>query len=352
MTLRTTSRRAVVLGLALAALVAPLAVPAPASAAVPTWVRTPCTPTPLPSPLQAGTYCRNVVVDGYTREYWLYVPPKVANRPRTSVPVVVMHHGSSGNGQQFLKISGWRQEADQQGFVAAFPTGLQHFVTKDGANRWTTKWNDFGLVDDIDVTRRLPGYPADAPWPADDIDFEHRLLDDVASVVRVDPSRAFVSGFSNGSAFATRVALEMEERVAAVASSGGGFIVDPRDVAAGTVPADAWLMVGSKDDRILGIAGVSELPLDPAALQANTFIRATMNTHARVWGLPTTPCSIDQTDTTTTFRFCAEGRPEFRFTVVKGTTHVFPHGYNAVSNPSGLIAADLFWPFLAAHPLG
>jgi polyhydroxybutyrate depolymerase len=322
-----------------------------ASAAVPTWVRKPCTPTPLPNPLKAGSYCRNVVVDGYAREYWLYVPTKVANRPATSVPIVVMHHGSSGNGQQFLNISGWREEANQQGFVAAFPTGLQYFVTSDGAGRGNTKWNDFGLIDDIDVTRRLPGYPATAPWPADDIGFENRLLDDAATVVKIDSHRVFVSGFSNGSGFATRVALTMPTRVAAVGSSGGGFIVDPRDFPAGTVPADDWLMVGSLDDRIFKATGLTEIPLDPNAILANTFLRATMYTHARAWGLPTTACSVDRTATTTTFNYCAAGKPEFHFTVVKGLTHSYPHGYNATTNPSGLVATDVFWPFFAAHPL-
>jgi len=319
-----------------------------ASAAIPTWVRKPCTPTPLPTPLKAGTYCRNVVVDGYVREYWLYVPWKVVNRPNVAAPVVIMHHGSSGNGYQFLNMSGWREEANQQGFIAAFPTGLQYFVTKDGENRWTTKWNDFSLSSDIDVSRRLPGYPAAAPWPADDISFENRLLDDAGSVVPVDAHRIFVSGFSNGSAFATRVAISMSDRVAAVASSGGGFIVDPRNFPAGTVPADDWLMVGSLDDRIMGITGLAELPLDPDALLANTYIRATMYTHARAWGLPTTACSIDRTATTTTFNYCATGKPEFHFTVVKGLAHRYPNGTN---NPAGLVATDLFWPFFAAHPL-
>jgi poly(3-hydroxybutyrate) depolymerase len=37
-----------------------------------------------------------------------------------------MHHGGSGNGGQFLKNSGWREKADEEGFVSVFPTSAMY----------------------------------------------------------------------------------------------------------------------------------------------------------------------------------------------------------------------------------
>lgn len=338
--------------MAVALSMATLVASSPGAAAATFTPRKACTPTPVPTPLVAGSYCRNVVVDGYTREYFLYVPTKVANRPLSAVPIVVMYHGSSGTGAQFLANSGWRERADAEGFVAAFPTGLEHFVTKDGANRWTTKWNGYNLAEDISLTRRLPGYPSNAPWPANDISFTNAMLDDAATVVRVDPARQHVSGFSNGGEFANRVAIDIQDRIASASASGGGLVLRPPSVPEGSTPAPMWLAIGSNDDRILdGIAPLTELPMDPAALLQIPLIRGTIGTHTSLWGLPTTPCSVSTTTSTTTFRYCAPGKPEFRFTVVKGLTHFYPRGYNATHNPSGINASKQFWPFYVANPL-
>ena len=50
--------------------------------------------------------------------------------------------------------------------IAVFPTGLRYRVLESG--RLVTKWNDFGLPDEIDANELPPGYPEDAPMPADD----------------------------------------------------------------------------------------------------------------------------------------------------------------------------------------
>ena len=318
------------------------------SAALPAWVRRPCAPTAIPEPLVAGTYCRNVVVDGVVREYLLYVP---AQRAVGGAPLVVMHHGSGGDGLKFWRTSGWREVADAQGAVVAFPTGLQHFVTKDGANRWITKWNGLDLVDEIDVARRLPGYPADAPWPADDVAFERQLVDDVEDLVPVDEQRIFVSGFSNGASFANRVAIELPDRVAAVGASGGGPVIPAAFPSHDEPPADLWLIIGSADDRFLAGSGLDELPLDPAGMVTVPVLRAAMATHTLRWGLPIVPCQIDRRATSTTLVFCAPGRPEFRLSIVDDLTHVYPHGFDRRTNPSGIAAARVFWTFFAAHPL-
>ena len=54
-----------------------------------------------------------MAVDGYTRHYVVWVP--LSGVPANS-PAVIMLHGASGNGGQFLRTSGWREKATQEQF--------------------------------------------------------------------------------------------------------------------------------------------------------------------------------------------------------------------------------------------
>ncbi len=140
------------------ALTAALAVPTGALARADTRTRSPLPPGACVTQgavglaYEVGVNCRVVDVDGHPRRFVVYVP---ATRPVTGprAPVVFMFHGSSGTGEQFLKISGWREQADATGLVAVFPTGLRYRVLDSG--RLSTKWNDYSL--------RITGRPERAP---------------------------------------------------------------------------------------------------------------------------------------------------------------------------------------------
>ena len=75
---------------------------------------------------EVGVNCRTVEHDGVERRYVVYVPQRPAEGDRA--PVVLMFHGSSGTGEQFLRTSGWREQADRTGLIAVFPTGLRYRV--------------------------------------------------------------------------------------------------------------------------------------------------------------------------------------------------------------------------------
>ncbi|HET6549359.1 MAG TPA: PHB depolymerase family esterase, partial [Solirubrobacter sp.] len=162
------------------------------------------------TPYSTGVNCRTVEVDGRQRQYLVYVPrrPAVTGPER---PVVFMYHGTSGDGERFLKISGWREQADATGLVAVFPTGLRYRVLDSG--RRVTKWNSFDLAADLD-----PG-----ETPADDVAFTDAMLADLEAQLPVDARRVYASGFSNGAEFTARLAVERSTVFAAAAFSAGGL---------------------------------------------------------------------------------------------------------------------------------
>jgi poly(3-hydroxybutyrate) depolymerase len=265
-------------------------------------------------PYVAGENCRVVDVDGFPRQFTVYVP----ERPAVPAPVVFMFHGSSGTGEQFLNISGWREQADATGLVAVFPTGLRYRVNDSG--RRVTKWNSFDLSEHVDMNEKPPGYPADAPWPADDVGFTDAILADLEAQLPIDDRRIYASGFSNGSEFAARLAVERSTTIAAAGLAAGGLY----EAHAPDRAVPTSLIVGTLDDRVLEQTGLAELPVDRDELMAIPEIAAVFDAHVATFGADA-----------------------FRFTVLPGLHH-HPNG-NAISG--GFEAAPEFWEFFRRHPL-
>ncbi len=57
--------------------------------------------------------------------------------------------------------------------------------------------------------------------PSDDVGFVAKLLDDLATVVNVDPNRVYATGMSNGAMMCYRLASELSDRIAAIAPVAG-----------------------------------------------------------------------------------------------------------------------------------
>jgi len=299
-------------------------------------------------PYRNGINCRVVEVDGHPRRFVVYVPSR---RPVTGPlrPVVFMFHGSSGTGEQFLGSSGWREQADATGLVAVFPTGLRYHVLDSG--RHSTKWNEFGLAGEVDLDERPPGYPDDAPWPADDVSFVDSIMGDLGARLPIDRDRVYASGFSNGAGFAARLAVERSRVLAAAAFAGGAL---PAAQAA-LRPTPTWLVAGALDDRILAQTGpppLTELPLDPAALLAVPVVGATLDAQLATAGLDEHLVGTLALPDATAFRWPAIGEGPgggvFRFSLLAGLGHQYPHARN---NDAGFEAAPEFWDFFASHRL-
>ena len=337
------SRTTLVATLAAAALIAPAS--ASAQAPAPSCV----TDGEAGLAYQAGINCRTVEVDGHPRRYLVYVPNR---RPATGAraPVVFMFHGRSGTGDQYLRISGWREQADAVGLVAVFPTGVRYRDLESG--RVETGWNKFGLEDEVDLSERPDGYPpAPAPWPADDVGFTDAMVADLQARLPIDRHRIYASGFSNGSGFTARLAVERSTVLAAAALSGGGLpLARPPQR-----PLPMSSTLGSVDGKILEHTGpppLTELPLDPVALLAEPTIGSVLDAQVAALGLDENDFGVTSEPHSTSFRWPATGSGPggglFRFAILEGVGHQYPNGLN---NPAGFASAPAFWAFFSAHRL-
>jgi poly(3-hydroxybutyrate) depolymerase len=294
-----------------------------------------------------GINCRLMAVDGYTRKYIVWVPSGVA----AGAPAVFMLHGASGDGELFLRISGWREKATREGFVAVFPTAVEHFVLE--TQRFSTRWNNYELPFEIDPNQRPAGYPATSPWPADDVKFIRQIGGDLLRQLSIDPNRVFVAGFSSGGGMCARIGVEASDLIAAVACHSSG-LHQVHETFVGSRNLSAFFTLGTRDDNALRIINeylaalgqppIAELPLSPPALQRIPLIASMITVNLDSFNIEIAPLTTSTGPGFTQLHAQAaqagntDGNELF-FTFLDDVTHQYPD-----------TVPDFAWPFFERHP--
>ena len=140
-----------------------------------------------------GRTNETVQVGGVNRDYILYVPRSYTGD--TPVPLMVNFHPLLTNARTAEGSSGYKELADKEGFIVAFPDGQA-----DQA------WNVAGVCCTRDSS-------------IDDIGFARALVEQVKSKLCVDNKRVYASGFSMGAGMAQFTACQAAD-VFAAATSG------------------------------------------------------------------------------------------------------------------------------------
>jgi polyhydroxybutyrate depolymerase len=223
---------------------------------------------------------------------WVHVP---AGAPAKSA-LVVLFHGVGDRAEPFARFTGLARLADRRQVVLAAPE------LRPGRSTWQ-------------LNRRSGG---------DDVARMRRLLDRVQALACIDPARVYLTGFSNGAGFATRLACELAPRVAAVVAVAGSYRATDACPARG--PRVALMEVHGDVDpyfatvpRLLGMWRVRDGCSPRPAV-----------THPRP-GV-----------TRTAWRGCPVER-----VVLRATRHVWPGARATPADPTGFRATDAAWTFLS-----
>ena len=139
-----------------------------------------------------------LTVAGVKRTFELFVP---AGAPKKA-PLLVVLHGRFGTGHQVRTASGFDAYASKDGFVAAYPDGLDK------------KWFD---------ARQYTLKTKTPPVGSDDVGFILALVDDLVAKGLVDPARVYVVGHSNGAMMALTLACTHADRFAGVGVVAGNL---------------------------------------------------------------------------------------------------------------------------------
>ena len=147
---------------------------------------------------ETGLFSETMSYDNETREYLIYIPSSYD--PNSATPILFAFHGFSGYSQYFINTADFRSLADQFNFIAVYPQGL----VCGGGTTWNTN---------------PPG--GDNKCSQDDIGFFPALLNEISGNYNIDPSKVFLSGYSNGADFSYSMACYQSSLVTAIAPVSG-----------------------------------------------------------------------------------------------------------------------------------
>lgn len=283
--------------------------------------------------LAAGDHNRSLEVDGRTRSYLVHIPPKYDRKRPTAV--VLAFHGAITNAPVMAMSSGLNGKANEAGFVVVYPNGT-------GKNNLLV-WNSGGFHGPR--VKELP----------DDVAFVKAILDDLPKVVKVDPKRIYATGMSNGGMMCYRLAAELSERIAAIASVGGTMAVekcDPRR------PMPVIHFHGTEDTLVPFKGPDARTPKFLTFLSVEETIRV----WAKIDGCPPNPRVVEMPNTaddgtTVTKKTYGPGRggAEVVLFTIQGGGHTWPGRSWLVpwlgKTTRDISANDLMWEFFERHPM-
>lgn len=173
--------------------------------------------------LQAQT----IFHDGLLRSYQVYEPPSYD--PAVPSPLVLNYHGLGSNAFEQRYYSGFDAVAADSNFIVVYPDGIN------------AAWNS-GLV-----TQSL----------ADDVGFTNALIDKLSADYNIDQRRVYATGMSNGGFMSYRLACELENRIAAIASVTGALADDIIPACQSNRPVPVMQIHGTADAIVAynGLAG-------------------------------------------------------------------------------------------------
>jgi poly(3-hydroxybutyrate) depolymerase len=222
------------------------------------------TTNPAYPPFDDGAPSRRAGIDGTARYACAYAPPDAATTPR---PLLLFFHGSSGTADAVYDATLLRQKAETYDLSGDPRAPGFVLVSVQGRNlHWPNATPQDGSKHDI--------YYRDLSTCSTNPDFAEadRRIDEWVASGRVDASRIYVSGWSNGARFAQAYAIARHEtptpgghRVAAAAVYAGA---DPfGDTIDGQVPSCRLAPYPTSDVPLLLVSGWCDLmPCDAQQL--------------------------------------------------------------------------------------
>ena len=318
-------------------------------------------------------------VNGVDREFIVYATESTL--ASEDVPVVFFFHGSNQTGELAYgvnpsgstsdQITGWREKADTEKLIVVFPTALNYCIEVEGDdgnpfNDVQEKWANGMLTsgalklctaDDRAALEPKDQAKIDATSVVSDEPFVEAMFDLLTLHYPVDSKRFYLSGFSGGGGYVSRLVQEQSEVFAAAQNVGASH----KEVAApASRPMSFTILVGTHDNKMqrmnelygtgvkeplpfgeMGVDGLqlfvthgymrdhfidpilTVLQLTDQGIDTPEFISVGGQDAMILWTFDTSTAGADNV---------------FRFVLVNQLIHSYPNGHN---HP--LVGADAAW---------
>jgi len=279
--------------------------------------------------LKAGDHVLSLNVGDRERTYLLHLP--LAYDGKHSLPLVIVLHGGGGNAPGAVRMTGFSEKADKEGFVVVYPNGSGRLK-----NRLLT-WNSGNCCE----------YALDNN--VDDVGFIRALIDELEKTRAIDPRRVYITGMSNGGMMTYRLACELSDKIAAAAPVAGALNLDNCQP---THPVSMIIFHGTADENVLYGGGEP-----PKRVDTHRRIDKSVSYAVTFWvkhnGCSETP-QREETGSIRReiYRGGKEGTEVVLYTI-KGGGHAWPGGeaFLLGAEPTREISAtDVIWEFFMRHP--
>lgn len=266
----------------------------------------------------------SILVDGVRRGFVLHVPPSYD--ARRGGPLVISLHAAALWGAAQAVTSQWDRVADREGFIVVYPSALG-----PGLRVW---------------------HAEQASRSAADVRFIAALIDTLRARYRVDATRVYVNGMSNGGGMSFTLSCVLADRIAAVGLVASAQTLSWKRCAdARPMPMIAFHGTADPDAPYAG----GESFLSPRPWPA---MRAWVAKWAKRNRCDETPVDTRVAVDVVKREYvnCADAAPVVFYTIENGG-HTWPGGTEL---PAGWVgrtarsvdAAEGMWGFFREHPLG
>jgi polyhydroxybutyrate depolymerase len=134
---------------------------------------------------------------GYKRDFAYYLPASYDST--VNLPLVISLHGANGNAWNEINSTDFKTVADRENFILLMPQALPG--TFNGETLF--QWNAHYIF----------------PW--DDVSLLNQLIDYMFTEYKIDLSKVYISGMSNGGFMTFFAARGLQDRIAAIAPISG-----------------------------------------------------------------------------------------------------------------------------------
>jgi len=266
-------------------------------------------PTMAPEPtIQSGDFERKVMIDDLERSYIIHIPPDL--NYLHAAPVLFIFHGHDHTPELIQTVTGLDEIADVEKFLVVYPSGLEK------------SWN----TGEEGATNR--GYAT--LNNVDDLEFIREILKDLENIASIDTKRIYAAGHSLGGMLVYRLACEMADTFAAIASVAGAHLLSECN----PTQAVSLIHIHGKKDMFVSYTGDDVSNFPPVTEGIETWAELNECTN-----------SVIEEDTDNGITHLAYFPCQSETAVELLTTDTGTHSWSGIGIPT----SEVIWEFFAAH---
>lgn len=149
----------------------------------------------LTTVISVSAQVKSFQFEGVKRKYLVYLPASYQSDTTQTFPLVFNFHGGGMTVAEQMLYTRMNEAADKHRFIVVYPSGIKQ------------DWN--------------VGFEMSYQNGTNDIGYVKAILDSLKQAYRIDNKAVFATGLSRGGFFCHRLAAEMPDDFAAIASIGG-----------------------------------------------------------------------------------------------------------------------------------